>query len=100
MSTERLESATCASVSLDPALPSFNPALLSSIQVALRHGKLVLVVTLILVLLASAIAFLLPALYTASVVILPPQSSSASAAMLAQFGNLGALASMGGGGGD
>ncbi len=99
MSTERLESATCASVSLDPALPSFNPALLSSIQVALRHGKLVLVVTLILVLLASAIAFLLPALYTASVVILPPQSSSASASMLAQFGNLGALASMGGGGG-
>ena len=90
MSTETLESATRASASL-------NPALLSLIQIALRHGKLVLLVTLILILLASVIAFLLPALYTASVVILPPQSNSTSAAMLAQMGNLGALASMGGG---
>jgi uncharacterized protein involved in exopolysaccharide biosynthesis len=76
---------------------SLNPALLSLIQVAHRHRKPVLLVTLILILLASAIAFLLPALYTASVVILPPQSNSTSAAMLAQLGNIGALASMGGG---
>jgi len=88
--TEMLQSATRTTASL-------NPALLSLIQVAHRHRKPVLLVTLILILLASAIAFLLPALYTASVVILPPQSNSTSAAMLAQLGNIGALASMGGG---
>jgi len=88
--TETLESATSANASL-------NPALRSLIQVALRHRKQVQLVTLILILLASAIAILLPSLYKASVVILPPQSNSTSAAMLAQLGNMGALASMGGG---
>ena len=90
MLTETLESATSANASL-------NPALRSLIQVALRHRKQVQLVTLILILLASAIAILLPSLYKASVVILPPQSNSTSAAMLAQLGNMGALASMGGG---
>ncbi len=42
-------------------------------------------------------AVLLPDLYTASVVVMPPQSNSTSAAMLAEMGNLGALASMSGG---
>ena len=46
---------------------------------------------------ATALAILLPNLYTASVVIFPPQSSSASAAMLAQMSNLSMLGSMGGG---
>ncbi len=71
--------------------------LLSLLESALRHRRLVGLLTATLILLASATAILLPDLYKASVVIMPPQSNSTSAAMLAQLGNLGALASMGGG---
>jgi tyrosine-protein kinase Etk/Wzc len=73
------------------------PALLSLLQTALRRRKLVLVETAALILCASVVAILLPSLYTATVAIMPPQGGSSSAAMLAQLGNLGALASMGGG---
>jgi len=74
------------------------PALRSLLQTALRRRKLVLVETVALILFASVVAILLPSLYTATVAIMPPQGGSSSAAMLAQLGNLGALASMGGGG--
>jgi uncharacterized protein involved in exopolysaccharide biosynthesis len=48
--------------------------------------------------LASVVALLLPNHYTATVVLLPPQQgNSAGAAMMAQLGSLGALASAGGG---
>ena len=79
------------------AIASLNPALLSLIQIALRHRKLFLFVSSTLILLVSAVAVVLPNLYTASVVIMPPQSNSTGAAMLAQMGNLGALTSIGGG---
>jgi uncharacterized protein involved in exopolysaccharide biosynthesis len=69
----------------------------SLLESALRRKRLVGLLTTALILLASAAAILLPDLYKASVVIVPPQSNSTSAAMLAQMGNLGALASMGGG---
>ena len=97
MRTETVESAASPGALRNSALPLLSPSLLSLIRIAFRHRKSVLLVALILILLASAIAFLLPDLYTASVVILPPQSNSTSASMLAQLGNLGALASMGGG---
>jgi tyrosine-protein kinase Etk/Wzc len=74
------------------------PALWSLLQTALRRRKLVLVEAAALILCASVMAILLPSLYTATVAIMPPQGGSSSAAMLAQLGNLGALASMGGGG--
>ena len=74
------------------------PALRSLLQTALRRRKLVLVETVALILFVSVVAILLPSLYTATVAIMPPQGGSSSAAMLAQLGNLGALASMGGGG--
>jgi tyrosine-protein kinase Etk/Wzc len=74
------------------------PAFRSLLQMALRRGKLVVVETAALILLVSVAAILLPSLYTATVAIMPPQGGSSSAAMLAQLGNLGALASMGGGG--
>jgi uncharacterized protein involved in exopolysaccharide biosynthesis len=74
------------------------PALWSLLQTALRRRKLVLVEAAALILCASVVAILLPSLYTATVAIMPPQGGSSSAAMLAQLGNLGALASMGGGG--
>jgi uncharacterized protein involved in exopolysaccharide biosynthesis len=68
------------------------------LQTALRRRKLVGLLTATVILVALAIALLLPSLYKASVAIMPPQSGSSSAAMLAQLGNLGALASMGSGG--
>ncbi len=90
MFTETQEPSTRTTVSLNPALQSL-------LQAALRRRKQVPIVASAIVLLALATAALLPNLYTASAVIMPPQSSSTSAAMLAQLGNLGALASMGGG---
>ncbi len=90
MPTETLQPATRTTVPL-------NPVLFSVVQAALRHRRQVLLVTLALILFASAMAVLLPDLYTASVVVMPPQSNSTSAAMLAEMGNLGALASMSGG---
>jgi tyrosine-protein kinase Etk/Wzc len=74
------------------------PALRSLLQMALRRRKLVAVEAAALIVIASMTAILLPNLYTATVAIMPPQGGSSSAAMLAQLGNLGALASMGGGG--
>ena len=74
------------------------PALRSLLQMALRRRKLVAVEAAALIVIVSVTAILLPNLYTATVAIMPPQGGSSSAAMLAQLGNLGALASMGGGG--
>jgi tyrosine-protein kinase Etk/Wzc len=73
------------------------PALRSLLQMALRRRKLVVVEAAVLILCVSLVAILSPNLYTATVAIMPPQGGSSSAAMLAQLGNLGALASMGGG---
>ncbi|MGB6744280.1 MAG: Wzz/FepE/Etk N-terminal domain-containing protein [Terracidiphilus sp.] len=68
------------------------------VQIALRQKKLILIASLAIAALGGLVALLLPRRYTATVVILPPQQGgSSSAAMLAQLGNLGALASMGGG---
>lgn len=91
MSTETQRPADGANAKLLPALRSL-------LQMALRRGKLVVVEAAVLILCALVVAILLPSLYTATVAIMPPQSGSSSAAMLAQLGNLGALASMGGGG--
>ena len=90
MPTETLEPAARTDETLKSPLRSL-------LESALRQRRLVGLLTAALILLASAAAILLPDLYKASVVILPPQSNSSSAAMLAQLGNLGALASMGGG---
>jgi len=79
------------------AVSPISPALLSLLKIALRRKNQVLTFSAALILLGTAIAILLPSHYTASVVIMPPQSTSTSATMLSQLGNLGALASMGGG---
>lgn len=80
------------------ALPKPTP--LQLLQVAWRHKKLAIRAAASVLLVAGIIAILMPTRYTASVVILPPQNNSPSAALLAQLGNmgsLGALASSGGG---
>jgi uncharacterized protein involved in exopolysaccharide biosynthesis len=81
-------------VRTEPSKPSSLPLL---VQIALRQKRLIWIVSLTIALLGALVALLLPSRYTATVVILPPQQGgSNSAAMLAQLGNLGALASMGG----
>ncbi|HEX4032778.1 MAG TPA: Wzz/FepE/Etk N-terminal domain-containing protein [Terracidiphilus sp.] len=68
------------------------------LQIALRRRKLILVASVVIALLGGTVALLLPRRYTATTVVLPPQqNTSSSAGMLAQLGNLGALASLGGG---
>lgn len=57
---------------------------------------LILRVAIVVIVAGSFTALLLPNIYTATVVLLPPQQGSSSgAALLAQLGSLGSLASMG-----
>jgi uncharacterized protein involved in exopolysaccharide biosynthesis len=59
---------------------------------------LIWIASLVVLAVGGLTALLMPRRYTATVVMMPPQQSgSSSASMLAQLGNLGALASMGGG---
>jgi len=74
-------------------------SLLMLLRLALKHGKLVTVTAVAILLLSVAVALLLPNRYTATVVLMPPQQSGPSgSAMMAQLGNLGAMASLGAGG--
>jgi uncharacterized protein involved in exopolysaccharide biosynthesis len=79
-------------------LPRTSGSLLLLLQVVLRQRRLIAISAIAIALIGAAVALIMPRRYTATVVILPPQQSgSNSAAMLAQLGNLGALASLGGG---
>jgi uncharacterized protein involved in exopolysaccharide biosynthesis len=68
------------------------------VLVTLTQRRLIAAVSIAILVLGGIIASLLPTRYTATVTIMPPQQGGAStAAMLAQLGNLSALASMSGG---
>ncbi|MGA7340763.1 MAG: Wzz/FepE/Etk N-terminal domain-containing protein [Terracidiphilus sp.] len=80
------------------ALESAPSSLPIVIQVALRRRRLIWIASLAIAVLGGLVALLVPNRYTAMVVMMPPQQNgSSSASMLAQLGNLGALASAGGG---
>lgn len=73
-------------------------SLLFLLRLMAKRGRMIWTAILAIVLLAVVIALCLPNHYTASAVILPPQQSpSAAAAMMAQLGSLGAMASAAGG---
>ena len=59
-----------------------------------RHKKTILRAPIVVGLLAAIVSFIMPPVYTADTVILPPQQQSGAAAMLAS--QLGALGGMGG----
>jgi uncharacterized protein involved in exopolysaccharide biosynthesis len=66
------------------------------IRVAIKRKRLVGIISLAVVVLALAVALLLPSRYMATTVILPPQQSgSAGAAMMAQLSSLSAMAGVG-----
>lgn len=63
---------------------------------ASRWRVLILRVAIVVIVAGIFTALLLPSIYTATVVLLPPQQGSSSgAALLAQLGSMGSLASMG-----
>jgi tyrosine-protein kinase Etk/Wzc len=69
------------------------------VYLASRWRSLILRVAILVVVAGAFTALLLPNIYTATVVLLPPQQGSSSgAALLAQLGSLGSLATMGSGG--
>ena len=73
-------------------------SLLDILIVVARHRRFILKVAACTVLAGVVISLLLPVKYTAVTTILPPQqSSSAGAALMAQLGSLGSVASLAGG---
>jgi uncharacterized protein involved in exopolysaccharide biosynthesis len=69
------------------------------LRTIIKRRKLVCITTIAIAALGLSAALLLPSRYTATVVIMPPQSGGASpsSAMMAQLSGAGALASAGGG---
>jgi uncharacterized protein involved in exopolysaccharide biosynthesis len=85
----------------DPVLaqPAEEISLMNLFIVIVRSRWFIAKVTLGIALAAAIISLLLPFRYTASTSILPPQQgSSTGAALMAQLGNLGSVASLAGGG--
>jgi tyrosine-protein kinase Etk/Wzc len=73
-------------------------SLLDILIVLAERKRVILWVTAASALLAIAVSLLLPVRYTATVILLPPQQSSAvGSAFMSQLGNLGGLASLAGG---
>lgn len=78
--------------------PAEEISLMTLFLVIARSRRLIAKITLGITLLAVVISLLLPFRYTASTSILPPQQGgSAGAALMAQLGNLGSVASLAGG---
>ena len=74
-------------------------SMLTWLRVTIKWRKLAGSTALAVVALGLAVPLLLPNHYTATVVILPPQQTpSTAAAMMAQMGNMGGIASMAGAG--
>ncbi len=72
-------------------------SLLPLLQVAMKWKKLVWITVVAIIVPVCVVALLLPDLYTATVVLLPPQQGGpAGAAMMAQLSNLGAMTSAAG----
>ncbi len=77
-----------------PTPEASSGSLLVLLRLTVKWKRLVRATVFAVVILTTSIALLLPNRYTSTVVILPPQQSgSTSAAMLAQLGSLGSMAS-------
>jgi tyrosine-protein kinase Etk/Wzc len=72
-------------------------SLLDLLIILARRKKFIGLFTLVCAVVTAIISMLIPFSYTATTVILPPQSSSASSALLSQFSNMGTIASLAGG---
>ena len=63
-----------------------------------KSKRLIFWTTVIVAVLTVIISFFLPATYTATEVIMPPQNASAGSALLSQLNNMGPLAALAAGG--
>ena len=73
-------------------------SLMTALLLIVKNRRFIAKITLGVALVAAIISLLLPFRYTASTTILPPQQGgSAGAALMAQLGNLGSVASLAGG---
>jgi uncharacterized protein involved in exopolysaccharide biosynthesis len=68
--------------------------MLAVLIILARQKKLILGMTLAFAAVAGILAFIIPAEYKATVVILPPQQSSSLGSMLGEMGGLGSLAGL------
>ena len=86
-------------VTTDRAPSTSGHPLLTWLRIVINWKKLVWRTALAIVFLGVGVAFMLPNHYTASVVLLPPQTggASSSAAMMAQLSGVGQLGGSGGG---
>lgn len=71
-------------------------SLMDVLIVLAKRKKFLALATVILGCIGVLVAFLIPTSYTATTVLLPPQSDAASAALMSQLGGMGAMASMAG----
>jgi tyrosine-protein kinase Etk/Wzc len=84
-----------------PQPPSWNDkdeiSILDLLIILAKRKRFIGAFTLVCAVVVAIISLLVPFSYTASTIILPPQSSSASSALLSQFGSMGTIASLAGG---
>ena len=72
-------------------------SILDLLIILARRKRFIGLFTLICAVVTAIISMLIPFSYTATTLILPPQNTSASSALLSQFGNMGTIASLAGG---
>ncbi|MGP8269191.1 MAG: Wzz/FepE/Etk N-terminal domain-containing protein [Terracidiphilus sp.] len=90
MPTAEYESVTLTSNAIHGSMPPL-------LRIAMKWKRLIWITMVATIVMACAVALLLPKHYTATVVLLPPQQSgSTGSAMMAQLNNLGAMASAAG----
>lgn len=71
-------------------------SLMDILIILVKGRRFIAVATFVIGCLGVIVAFLLPNRYTATTVLLPPQSNSASSALMSQLSGMGAMASMAG----
>jgi tyrosine-protein kinase Etk/Wzc len=74
--------------------PRQGSTFLAVLVILIRRKKFILWMTVGFAVLACAVSFVIPAEYTATIIILPPQQSSSVSDMLGQLGGLGSLAGL------
>jgi uncharacterized protein involved in exopolysaccharide biosynthesis len=77
--------------------PEEEISLLDPLIVIVQYRRLILKITAYTIVIGVIVSLLLPIRYTATTSILPPQTSSAGSALMAQLGGLSSVASLAGG---
>jgi tyrosine-protein kinase Etk/Wzc len=98
MQTSNIESSVKAKPLLPPSSSGEEISLFELLIVLARRKRMILYAVLACAIVAAIVSLLLPSRYTATTVILPPQSQSAGSSLIAQLGAMNPMASLAGGG--